>query len=280
MRPRRLAERDELGAGCGKARDRLDAGAKATQGVSKISAHQATRSSTTSSGAERAVAASARRTSLSAPASPAAMASCASASRRPRRCVRLEALAQRAPAPRDRRRHARRPRRRAPQRDEVARRGPSISSAAPLLLRRRGERLDALHERCARRPARSAQQHRGDVARREQRRGKPRREGVRIVDRRRDEIEARGALGHRSRVRAPGLAHANRAAARRGPGMPSPIAAKARSGRLLPSRSGFHWPSAASPFIRARWAKARWAAATFSALPAQAFCGAACSARP
>ena len=46
------------------------------------------------------------------------------------------------------------------------------------------------------------------------------------------------------------------------------------------SRSGFHWPSAARPFIRARWVKARWAAATFSVLPDQAFCGAACSARP
>src|SRR6185312_16129374 len=46
------------------------------------------------------------------------------------------------------------------------------------------------------------------------------------------------------------------------------------------SRSACHFPSAASPFIFARWAKARWPAATFSALPDHAFCGAACSARP
>src|SRR5262249_21511755 len=34
------------------------------------------------------------------------------------------------------------------------------------------------------------------------------------------------------------------------------------------SRSCFHCPSAARPFIMARWAKARCAAATFSGLPA------------
>jgi hypothetical protein len=46
------------------------------------------------------------------------------------------------------------------------------------------------------------------------------------------------------------------------------------------SRSAFHSPLLASEFIRARWVKARWPAAMFSALPDQAFCGAACSARP
>src|SRR5262249_40242033 len=46
------------------------------------------------------------------------------------------------------------------------------------------------------------------------------------------------------------------------------------------SRSCFHCPRVARPFIMARWVKARWAAATFSLLPDQAFCGAACSARP
>ena len=46
------------------------------------------------------------------------------------------------------------------------------------------------------------------------------------------------------------------------------------------SRSCFHCPCAASPFIAARCANARCAAATFSVLPVQAFCGAACSARP
>jgi|SRR5271154_975678 len=46
------------------------------------------------------------------------------------------------------------------------------------------------------------------------------------------------------------------------------------------SRSAFHWPSEASPFIMARWLKARCAAATFSGLPDHAFCGAACKARP
>src|SRR5215472_13323650 len=46
------------------------------------------------------------------------------------------------------------------------------------------------------------------------------------------------------------------------------------------SRSCFHCPRVARLFIMARWMKARWAAATFSLLPDQAFCGAACSARP
>ena len=46
------------------------------------------------------------------------------------------------------------------------------------------------------------------------------------------------------------------------------------------SRSAFHWPSAASPFILARCENARCAAATFSALPFQVVCGACCSARP
>ena len=46
------------------------------------------------------------------------------------------------------------------------------------------------------------------------------------------------------------------------------------------SRSCFHWPVAARLFIAARCAKARCALATFSVFPAQAFCGAACSARP
>ncbi len=46
------------------------------------------------------------------------------------------------------------------------------------------------------------------------------------------------------------------------------------------SKSAFHWPRLARPFMRARWEKARWAAATFSGLPDQAFCGAACRARP
>jgi hypothetical protein len=46
------------------------------------------------------------------------------------------------------------------------------------------------------------------------------------------------------------------------------------------SKSCFHCPPVARLFIIARWVKARWAAATFSLLPDQAFCGAACSARP
>ena len=46
------------------------------------------------------------------------------------------------------------------------------------------------------------------------------------------------------------------------------------------SRSAFHWPSAARPFMRARCANARCAVETLSALPDHAFCGAACSARP
>src|SRR5262249_9242926 len=46
------------------------------------------------------------------------------------------------------------------------------------------------------------------------------------------------------------------------------------------SRSCFHCPRVARLFIMARWMKARWAAATFSLRPDQAFCGAACSARP
>jgi hypothetical protein len=46
------------------------------------------------------------------------------------------------------------------------------------------------------------------------------------------------------------------------------------------SKSAFHWPRLARPFMRARWEKARWAAATFSVRPAHAFCGAACKARP
>jgi hypothetical protein len=46
------------------------------------------------------------------------------------------------------------------------------------------------------------------------------------------------------------------------------------------SRSCFHCPRAARLFIIARWEKARWAAAMFSGLPDQAFCGAACRARP
>src|SRR6185312_7362105 len=46
------------------------------------------------------------------------------------------------------------------------------------------------------------------------------------------------------------------------------------------SSASFHLPSAASEFIRARWAKAAWPLPTFSALPLQAFCGAACRARP
>jgi hypothetical protein len=46
------------------------------------------------------------------------------------------------------------------------------------------------------------------------------------------------------------------------------------------SKSAFHWPRLASPFMRARWEKARWAAATFSVRPDHAFCGAACRARP
>jgi hypothetical protein len=46
------------------------------------------------------------------------------------------------------------------------------------------------------------------------------------------------------------------------------------------SMSDFHCPSEARPFIIARCEKARCAAATFSDLPLQAFCGAACRARP
>src|SRR5215469_15165360 len=46
------------------------------------------------------------------------------------------------------------------------------------------------------------------------------------------------------------------------------------------SRSGFHSPVAASPFMRARCAKARCAAGTFSTFPLHAFWGAACKARP
>jgi hypothetical protein len=41
------------------------------------------------------------------------------------------------------------------------------------------------------------------------------------------------------------------------------------------SKSFFHCPSVARPFIFARCEKARWAAATFSFLPDHAFCGAA-----
>jgi hypothetical protein len=48
----------------------------------------------------------------------------------------------------------------------------------------------------------------------------------------------------------------------------------------LRSRSAFHSPRAARPFIMARWLNARCAAATFSDLPDHAFCGAACNARP
>ena len=46
------------------------------------------------------------------------------------------------------------------------------------------------------------------------------------------------------------------------------------------STSGFHSPSVARLFIRARCAKARCAAATLADFPPHAFCGAACSARP
>src|SRR5580700_2999644 len=46
------------------------------------------------------------------------------------------------------------------------------------------------------------------------------------------------------------------------------------------SSSFFHCPSVARPFILARCAKALCAASTFVALPDQACCGAACSARP
>src|SRR6202030_2407073 len=46
------------------------------------------------------------------------------------------------------------------------------------------------------------------------------------------------------------------------------------------SRSDFHWPTLARPFIRARCEKARCAAATFSDLPDHVFCGACWSARP
>ena len=46
------------------------------------------------------------------------------------------------------------------------------------------------------------------------------------------------------------------------------------------SRSDFHAPVAARPFICARCVNAFCAAGTFSGLPLQAFCGAACSARP
>ncbi len=46
------------------------------------------------------------------------------------------------------------------------------------------------------------------------------------------------------------------------------------------SRSCFHWPIDARPFIRARCANTRCAAATFSDLPDHAFCGACWSARP
>ena len=46
------------------------------------------------------------------------------------------------------------------------------------------------------------------------------------------------------------------------------------------SSSGVHWPKLASPFMRARCANAACALAMLAALPAQAFCGAACSARP
>src|SRR3954468_19061939 len=46
------------------------------------------------------------------------------------------------------------------------------------------------------------------------------------------------------------------------------------------SSEAFHWPVAASEFIRARWANAAWPLARFSTLPAQAAWGAACKARP
>src|SRR6202043_3731694 len=80
-------------------------------------------------------------------------------------------------------------------------------------------------------------------------------QGLRIVDLRRREIETR----HRARRnRFRGQIYA----------------------AFLASRSAVHSPLLASEFIRARWVKARWPAETFSALPAHAFCGAACSARP
>jgi hypothetical protein len=60
---------------------------------------------------------------------------------------------------------------------------------------------------------------------------------------------------------------------------PLKVAAESVQAAFL-SRSAFHLPSEARPFICARWAKARCAAATFSLLPLHAFCGAACNARP
>ena len=50
--------------------------------------------------------------------------------------------------------------------------------------------------------------------------------------------------------------------------------------RRLPFEVGFPLAERGEAVHLARWAKARCAAATFSGLPDQAFCGAACSARP
>ena len=108
-----------------------------------------------------------------------------------------------------------------------------------------------------------AQQHRGDIAGVE-RRGKRARKRFAVADRRGDQINplARGLRAHHAiRPRAAGEDFLS----------VTPLSVP---------ESACHWPSAARPFIAARWPKARCAAATFSALPDQAFCGAACSARP
>src|SRR5262249_23152456 len=47
----------------------------------------------------------------------------------------------------------------------------------------------------------------------------------------------------------------------------SPLSTGCAAQAAACSSSGFHWPSDASPFMRARWVKAAWAAATFSDFP-------------
>ena len=109
-----------------------------------------------------------------------------------------------------------------------------------------GHRLGAVDERAlvggARRSSTAA------ISAADKRRFELRRERGRIVERRGDEIK--------------------------------PLGRRMQGHAALRSRSAFHWPMLASPFIMARWAKARCAAATFSDLPDHTVCGACCSARP
>ena len=102
------------------------------------------------------------------------------------------------------------------------------------------------------------------------------------VDRRRDEIEARRAGRDRARA-GPGPCCLECDANSGGKGA-NPFIAAANAAKRL-SRLLFQVLPSTGRARRgrscgARCAKARCAAATFSALPDQAFCGAACSARP